>query len=133
MWEFWLSCKTIKFALPLLVGAAWAIGGWVSHTIAYILFGVAFVWATLAFLHWFKSRKRKSLTEKRTQSKLVVGGLIGKSSGGKVSNSHFRGKIIIQGEPEEIDAGGLIGQSENTEVVDSSADAEIEYKQDDGC
>ncbi len=75
---------------------------------------------------------KKSLTTNRSQSKGKIGGLIGYAGrGAKVRNSHFKGKITIKGTPEEVNVGGLIGQAEeNTEVVDSSADAEIEYKQD---
>lgn len=128
--KYWLSPKTIGFVLPLLVGAAFEMTGWVNHTIAYILFGVAFLWAMLAFIHWLKSRKKGALTNEKIQSKFVVGGLIGMSSGVKVIDSHFKGKIVIGGKPEDMNVGGLIGQAENTEVVDSSADGEIEYKQD---
>ncbi len=126
MREVLLSFKTIGIALPLLVGAAVAIGEWVSPTIAYILFGVAFVWLLCAIIYWRKNKRR-------TQSKLAVGGLIGRANNVKVKDSHYKGKITIQGKSEDIDAGGLIGQGKNTEIVDSSADAEIEYKQDDGC
>ncbi len=80
----------------------------------------------ISYIYSFIKRKR-SVSSK---TKSAIGGLIGKSSGGRVSNSYYKGKIIIRGKSQEVDVGGLIGQSENTEVVDSSADAEIEYKQD---
>lgn len=49
----------------------------------------------------------------------------------KLGIPNFKGKITIKGTPKEVDVGSLIGRAEeNTEVVDSSADAEIEYKQD---
>lgn len=66
------------------------------------------------------------------EPKPAIGGLIGHTGRGtKVRNSHYKGKITIKGTSEEVNVGGLIGQAEeNTEVVDSSADAEIEYKQD---
>ena len=75
-------------------------------------------------------KKNKKLNGPSKNHKSAIGGLLGRQHGGKVSNSYFKGKITIHGKPEEVDVGGLIGQGENTEVVDSSADAEIEYKQD---
>lgn len=74
--------------------------------------------------------KHKKVSEIGKTHKSAIGGLIGRADGGKVSNSHYKGKITIHGNPEGVDVGGLIGQEENTEVIDSSADAEIEYKQD---
>lgn len=130
MRKYWLSPKTMGFVLPLLVGAALQLGGWLNHTIAYILFGLAFVWAILALIRWLKSRKQGDFTNDKIQPKFVVGGLIGSSSAVKLTDCHFKGKIIIHGKSEDIKVGGLIGQAENTEVVDSSADAEIQYKQD---
>ena len=77
-----------------------------------------------------KIEKRLKETKERIQSKIVVGGLIGRAKNVKIRDSHYKGKITTQGKPEDIDVGGLIGQGENIEVVDSSANAEIEYKQD---
>jgi hypothetical protein len=73
--------------------------------------------------------ERLKETKERIQSKIVVGGLIGRAKNVKIRDSHYKGKITTQGKPEDIDMGGLIGQGENVEVVDSSANAEIEYKQ----
>ena len=57
----------------------------------------------------------------------AVGGLVGRSVAGKIDNCHFKGKITINGNPAGIDVGGLIGQSENSEIVNSSADAKVEF------
>jgi hypothetical protein len=54
--KFWLSPKTVGFAIPLLVGVALEIGGWVSHAIAYTLFACSFVWLMLALIYWRKHR-----------------------------------------------------------------------------
>ena len=59
--------------------------------------------------------------------KSAMGGLVGRSSGGRIENSHFEGKITINGNREDVDVGGLVGQSENTEIVGSSADAKVEF------
>ena len=56
MGRFWLSPKTVGFAIPLLVGVALEIGGWVSHAIAYTLFAGSFVWLMLALIYWRKHR-----------------------------------------------------------------------------
>jgi membrane-bound ClpP family serine protease len=129
MRKFWLSPNFVGNAILWIVGIALQIGGWVSQPIAYILFSVAFVWSILMLIYWLKSRKKKGLAKESIQSKLVVGGLIGRGNNVKLIHSHFKGKIITWGKHEDINAGGLIGQGENIEVVDSSADAEIEYKQ----
>jgi hypothetical protein len=65
--------------------------------------------------------------DKRTQSKLALGGLVGKASNVKISHSHFTGRITVGAKSDDTHAGGLIGEGENTEIVESSADAEIEY------
>ncbi|MFC1954702.1 hypothetical protein ACFLVZ_02635 [Chloroflexota bacterium] len=44
--------------------------------------------------------------------------------------SMFKVKFPFVESPREVDVGGLIGQSEDTKVMGSSADVEIEYKQD---
>ncbi len=65
--------------------------------------------------------------DKHKKSKSAVGGLVGRSIGGRIKDSHFKGEIKINGNPEDIDIGGLVGQSENTEIMNSSADAEIKF------
>ncbi|MFC1953663.1 hypothetical protein ACFLWR_06015 [Chloroflexota bacterium] len=70
------------------------------------------------------------IRKKKNENKRAIGLLIGKSRGGVVKNVHVQGKISIRGKPREVDVGGLIGQSEDTKVTGSSADVEIEYKQD---
>lgn len=57
MRKFWLSPKTVGFAIPLLMGVALEIGGWVNHAIAYTLFTVSFVWLVFALFYWRKYRK----------------------------------------------------------------------------
>jgi len=123
MWGFLLSHKVVSVALPLLGVVAVVIGGLASPTIAYILLGIIVAWFICAIIYWWRNKRR-------TQSKLTVGGLIGRAKGGKVSRCFSTGKLTAHGKPEGVDVGGLIGQSENVEIVDSSADAEIEYKQD---
>ena len=61
------------------------------------------------------------------KSKSAVGGLVGRSIGGHMENCHFEGEITIHGNPEDVDVGGLVGQSENTEIVSSSANAKVEF------
>lgn len=76
-----------------------------------------------------KGKKKEPLTKGAAQTKGAVGLLIGHAVNSKVDNCHAEGKIIIKGKPESVDVGGLIGNIENTEVANSSADAEIEYEQ----
>ena len=123
MWEFLLSLKTVGVALALLVPAAVGIGGWVNRRIAYILIGVAIVWLLCAIIYWRKNKKR-------TQPRVVIGGFAGRANNVKIRDSHYKGKIKIHGKREDVAAGGFIGQGKDTKVVDSSAEAEIEYKED---
>ena len=71
-----------------------------------------------------------SILKRKSSSKSAIGLLIGKSKGGRVSNCSAEGKIMFHGKPEDINIGGLIGDIENTEVTDSTANVEIEYKED---
>ena len=57
MRNFWLSPKTVGFAIPLLMGVALEIGGWVNHAVAYTLFTVSFIWLVFALFYWRKYRK----------------------------------------------------------------------------
>lgn len=75
-------------------------------------------------------KKKEPLAKEIIHNKPAIGGLIGHSVGGKITDCHFKGKITTKGNSKDVDVGGLIGRSENTEIVNSSADAEIEYKQD---
>ena len=43
-----------------LVGLAMQIGGWVSHTIAYVLLGVAFTWTLCTCIYWWRHRGEKT-------------------------------------------------------------------------
>ena len=65
--------------------------------------------------------------DKHEKPKSAVGGLVGRSIGGHIKNCHFKGEIKINGNPEDIDVGGLVGQIKNTEIVNSSADAKIKF------
>ena len=130
MREF-LSTHYVSFSAILwLAGVAVQVSGFVNPLLAYILWGVASGWLIWAVISFRKVRKRRGLTEEETQSKIAVGGLVGRAKNVKIRDSHYKGKITIHGKPEDTDVGGLIGQGENTEVEDSSADAEIEYTQD---
>ena len=68
------------------------------------------------------------MAKKPQRTKGAIGGLVGRSDGGKIENCYAEGKIIINGNPEDVDIGGLVGQSENTEILDSSADVKIEFR-----
>lgn len=127
----WLNINTVGSGLLSLAGLAVTLGGWVSPTTAYVILGCGITWFTLACVYWFRSKKKGDFTKETVQSKAAIGGLIGKASGVKIRDCHFRGKIIVSGRPEKAVIGGLIGQSENAEAIDCSADAEIEYEQDD--
>ncbi len=97
-----------------------------------ICIGIAIlIFVGISYIYSFiKGKIKRSVPRERRQTKPAIGGLVGRNYG-KVINSHFKGKITIHGNPEEMDVGGLIGAGgENSEVVGSSADAEIEYKQD---
>ena len=59
--------------------------------------------------------------------KPAVGGFAGQSIGGRIENCHFEGKITINGNPEDIDVGGFVGRSEDTEIINSSANAKVSF------
>ncbi len=73
-------------------------------------------------------------SERNIRRKPAIGGLIGGIGGSvRLIGCKFKGKITVHGKPEGADVGPLIGRVEenaNVEVEDSSAEAEIEYKQD---
>jgi len=98
-----------------LTGITYPIVGW-------IIIGVSTLAGIMLILYGIRKK------EKRDKS--AIGLLIGRSVGGKIINCHASGKITAHGKPEGVDVGSLIGQLENTEVKDSSAEAEIEYRQD---
>jgi membrane-bound ClpP family serine protease len=123
MWEFLLSHKAVGVAVPLLVATAVGIGGWVNRRIAYIIIGVVIAWLLCAIIY---RRKRK----KRTQGRVVIGGFIGRANNVTIRDSHSKVKMKIHGKREAVDAGGFVGQGKDTKVVNSSAEAEIEYKED---
>ena len=56
----------------------------------------------------------------------AVGGLVGRSKGGRIEGCHAKVEIRINGKPADVDVGALVGQSENTEIVNSSAEAKLE-------
>lgn len=66
--------------------------------------------------------------DKSGKRKGAIGGLVGRSVGGKIVDCHANGKIIINGKPNDVNVGGLVGQSENTEIVNSSADVKVEFE-----
>ena len=47
-----------------LVGLTMQIGGWVSHIIAYVLLGIAFVWSLCACVYWWKNKGKKQREDK---------------------------------------------------------------------
>jgi membrane-bound ClpP family serine protease len=104
------------------VGVGLQMTGITYPIVGWIIIGVSII-AGIILIYY-------GISKKKQRGKSAMGLLIGRSTGGKVINCHASGKITIHGKPEDVDAGSLIGQSENTEVVGSSADAEIEYKQD---
>lgn len=55
-----------------------------------------------------------------------IGGLVGKSIGGKIENCHASGKIIINGVETNLTVGGLVGEAENTEIINSTNDVDIQ-------
>ena len=57
----------------------------------------------------------------------AVGGLVGRATGGRIEDSHAKVEIRVNGKPADVDVGGLVGQSENTEIVNSSAEAKLEF------
>lgn len=116
MWKLLLSFKVVSVALPLLGVVAVVMGELVSPTIAYILVGVAVAWFVCAIIYWWKNKKR-------TQPRVAIGGFVIEANTVNITN------IIIEVKPEDIHGGGLTGKGERTEIVDSSANAEREYKQ----
>lgn len=67
---FWLSPKTVGFAIPLLVGVALEVGGWVSHAISYTLFAVSAVWLVCALIYW-RRRRENILTQEAIKTDLT--------------------------------------------------------------
>lgn len=133
MRSFLFNPNTVGSGLLGLVGVAMTVGGWLNPIIAYVILGTAVIWFISASIYWRRSRKERDLTKDTIRPKSAIGGLIGRASEVKIRDSHSKVKVIVSGKPEEVVIGGLIGQSENAEVVNCSADAEIEYEQDGGC
>lgn len=63
---------------------------------------------------------------KKSKKSICIGGLVGKSVGGRIENCHVSGKIIIDGVETDINAGGLVGHAENTEITNSTSDVDIQ-------
>ena len=104
------------------VGVGLQMTGIMYPIVGWIIIGVSTITGIILICY--------GIRKKGKGNKRAIGGLIGASKGGRVINSYFKGKITIHGKPEDVDAGSLIGRSEDTEVVNSSANAEIEYKED---
>lgn len=118
MREVLLSFKTIRIALPLLVATGAAIMVAVSPAIGSIPLGVAFVWFLCAIIYrWIN--KNKGVIEKRMQSKLAVSSF--------VINANTV-NITIEVKSEDIHGRGLIEKGERTVIMDTSADAGMEYE-----
>lgn len=58
----------------------------------------------------------------------AIGGFAGRSVGGRIENCSATGKITVDGDSKDIDVGAFIGQSQDTQIVNSGADMEIEIK-----
>jgi hypothetical protein len=58
MRKFWLSPNTVGNGILWLVGAALQIGDWTSPTVAYVLFGIAFVWLIITVIYWLRNKDR---------------------------------------------------------------------------
>ena len=98
-----------------------------------IIWAVAFIWFVATMVYYFRRRRiiKTNVPKEEGRPKPAIGGLIGESKGGRVTNSFFKGKITIKGKSQgEVDVGSLIGKAEDTKVNGSSANAEIEYKED---
>lgn len=125
-----LTIRTLWLLIAGSAGVSAIVTGIVylfSHLPTWLLV-ILFICLTIALFVGFGYLS--DAIKKRTQSKLAVGGFIGRANGGKVSRCSSTGKTTVHGKPEEGDVGGFIGQSKNVEIVDSSTDVEIEYKQD---
>ena len=58
--------------------------------------------------------------------KSAIGLLFGRVDGGTIKNCSVSGQIIINGEPQNYDIGGIAGSATyNTEIVNSSADVKV--------
>ena len=68
------------------------------------------------------------MSKERKNQEPSIGGLVGRSKGGKIENCHSEGKITINGKPKDINVGGLVGQSENTEIINSSSKVKILFR-----
>ena len=90
--------------------------------IGIVISAPLFYWAYVLYKH---QKNNKQANGKQAKSS-AVGGLVGRSVGGRIENSSFKGKITVNGDSKDVDVGGLVGQSQDTEIVNSGADAEIE-------
>ena len=115
----------IGIAIELIVngvGVGLQMTGITYPIVGWIIIGVSTIAGIILI--------RYGIRKKGKGDKPAIGLLVGRNNG-KIINCHASGKITIHGKPEDVDAGGLIGTAgESSEVEGSSADAEIEYKQD---
>ena len=61
MRKSWFSRRIVGPGIIFLVGGALEIGGWVNHIVAYILFGIAGIWALCTFVYRQRSKGRRQL------------------------------------------------------------------------
>jgi len=61
MRKFWFSPGIVGPAIIFLLGVAVEIGGWVNPIVAYVLFGIAGVWALCTLVYWQRSKGRRQL------------------------------------------------------------------------
>jgi hypothetical protein len=65
MRKFWLSPNIVLNGILWLVALAVQIGGGVSHTVAYVLFGIAFIWSLCTLAYWWTRKGKKQLETTR--------------------------------------------------------------------
>jgi len=84
-----------------LVGIAMQIGGWVSHTIAYVLLGVACLWTLCTCIYWWRHRGEK-IRENLDDKQLI------KSIPQIINDMHIRrGQATNKYIQKAIEAGNL--------------------------
>lgn len=114
MRKFWLSPNIVGNGIVWLVGLAVQIGGWVSHIVAYVLFGIAFVWSLYTFVYWLAHKGKKQLeTPKGVEAGNLTNILtdmhrrMGELKGVRL-RQHFDPKRFEDGAPLLFDTLGLI-------------------------
>lgn len=76
------------------------------------------------------SDMEETVTRGSRRPGIVIGGLVGKATNVKISRCSSEVRIKIESDSGGIRAGGLVGEGETTEIVDSWAAVDIEHEQD---